>query len=381
MRFISLSILLFCFATTQAQELYQLPKNNARTHWYSFENPSGEKGKAAITNKGAKGSAWKYVEAGEKIILLNTQQPGTIRRIWMTLKDRSAKALKQTWIEMYWDDAAYPAVCVPLSDFFGIGLGKLTAFQSALFTSPEGRSFNCYIPMPFKKSARIALINKSNKKQTLFYDIDVLHGTPLNDDLYFHAYWNNNTNTILGKDFEILPKVIGKGRFLGCNITVVTDSSYKNTWWGEGEVKMYLDDDNKYPTLAGTGAEDYIGTGYGQGVFTHSYQGCTVADKEKGEWAFYRYHIPDPVYFYKNCKVTIQQMGGAPAKKVQEIYKAGAKLITVSSDNINFFEMEKPPLLTDNLFPEGWTNFYRLDKYTSTAYFYLNKPHSNLRCH
>ena len=371
---LSITIILLTIAVN-AQLLYEMPKENLQTRWFSFENPTGEKGKAAHTNNGAKGSAWKYIQPGQTLTLVNVKGSGSIQRVWLTLKNRSATMLHSLIINMYWDDSRVPAVSASVADFFGAGLGKIIPFENALFSSPEGRSFNCYIPMPFKKSARVTITNKSNKENTLFYDVNLLHGNFLPNSLYFHTFCNTSKSTQqLGKDFEILPKIYGKGRFLGCHINVVTDSSYKKTWWGEGVVKIYLDGDAKYPTLAGTGTEDYIGTGYGQGVFIHQYQGCTIANKEKGEWSFYRYHIPDPVYFYKNCRVTIRQMGGAAAKDVKAIYQAGAALIPVSSGSINFFEMPHPPKLTDADFPDEWTNFYRLDAYSSTAYFYVNKP-------
>jgi hypothetical protein len=237
--------------------------------------------------------------------------------------------------------------------------------------------------MPFRKGAKIVLTNESNKPEILFYDINFLKVIkhPSNV-LYFHAYWNRNTRARLGEDFEILPKVAGKGRFLGCNLGVIEDSSYAKSWFGEGEVKMYLDGDTQLPSLVGTGTEDYIGTGWGQGAYAQLYQGCLIADTLNRQWAFYRYHIPDPVYFSNFCRVTIQQMGGDQTKNVKRIAQAGAKLIpvTVATQNefIKLLEINSAPNLSDPNFPNGWTNFYRLDNYSSTAYFYLDKPVNNL---
>jgi hypothetical protein len=135
------------------------------------------------------------------------------------------------------------------------------------------------------------------------------------DVLYFHASWRRESPTKVGRDFEILPRVEGKGRFLGANVGVLADP--KNLgWWGEGEVKMYLDGDTEYPTLIGTGTEDYIGTGWGQKPFAGRYQGCYVSDDEAHIYSFYRYHVPDPVYFEKSARVTIQQIGGTSKKNV-----------------------------------------------------------------
>jgi hypothetical protein len=126
---------------------------------------------------------------------------------------------------MYWDGAEKPAVSTPLGDFFGIGLGRTTRFENALFSNPEGRSFNCNIPMPFRKAARIVLTNDTNRDEVLFYDINFVKVNQHNADvLYFHAFWNSNNNTKLGEGFEILPALKGKGRFLGCNLGIIADS-------------------------------------------------------------------------------------------------------------------------------------------------------------
>jgi hypothetical protein len=111
----------------------------------------------------------------------------------------------------------------------------------------------------------------------LFYDVDFLMTTVPADALYLHAYWTRKWTGNLGDDFEMLPKVNGKGRFLGVSVGLNVDSSYDKTWWGEGEVKMYLDGDSKYPTINGTGSEDYLGSAWGLGKFVNRYQGCTIA--------------------------------------------------------------------------------------------------------
>jgi hypothetical protein len=371
-------------AVLWGQKLYQLPPH-ADTRWVSFENPSGEKGNAGKENKQAKGHAWDNIEPGESKIIFDVSNPGIIKRIWLTVSDRSPVMLRSLRIDMYWDNADKPAVSAPLGDFFGVGLGKMVSFQNALFANPEGRSFECYISMPFRKNAKIVITNESNKQETLFYDIDYLKLEKLpKGSLYFHAYWSDNSKTTLGEDFAILPKIKGRGRFLGANFGIITDTSYGNSWWGEGEVKIYLDGDSTYPTLAGTGTEDYLGSGWGLGTFANQFTGCLIADPKNREWVFYRYHIPDPVYFHENIKVTIQQIGGGQLKGVRKIAKQGAPLIPVSvtasdySKQWNLLDMVSPPKLTDTDFPLGWVNFYRKDNYSATVYFYLNKPESNL---
>ncbi len=370
--------------TTQvsAQEWYQLP-DGTNTRWASFENPSAAKGKGGADNKRAKGHPSEMFAPGETKTLLNATGAGVIQRIWMTISDRSPQVLRSIKIEMFWDEATTPAVSAPLGDFFGLALGRKVAFQNALFSDPEGRSFTSYIPMPYRKSARIVLVNESNKTVNLFYDVNFQqvksHGAEV---MYFHAYWNRVEKTALANDFIILPNVNGKGRYLGANMGIITDPLYEKSWWGEGEVKIYVDGDSELPTLNGTGTEDYIGTGWGQGMFVHQYQGCLVADEPNRQWAFYRYHIPDPVYFNSNLKATIQIMGGEMTDNVRRYAKNGALLIPVTvateKEFIKLFEKNPVPRLADTSFPKGWTNFYRSDDVSSTAYFYLDSPVNGL---
>lgn len=195
-------------------------------------------------------------------------------------------------IEMFWDGATRPAVSAPFGDFFGLGLGEMVAFQSALFPSPEGKSFNCYIPMPFRAATRIVVTNESGKDFALFfYEVDYTLGDKHDASvLYFHAHYRRENPTKLQQDFKILPKVQGKGRFLDANRGVQTNKKlYFEKWWGEGEAKVYLDGDREWPTLEGTGTEDYIGTGWGQNQYSNLYQGSLVADSAKMWYSFYRY--------------------------------------------------------------------------------------------
>jgi len=237
--------------------------------------------------------------------------------------------------------------------------------------------------MPFRISARVVLSNESAKDLVhLFYDIDFeAVGALANDTMYFHCHWNRQLNNKLGEDVEILPRVKGRGRFVGVNLGVIANPVYENSWWGEGEVKMYLDGDDAHPTLAGTGTEDYAGTGWGLGKFAQRNQGCLIADAPKRMWSFYRFHIPDPVFFDQSLKVTIQAVGGTGLGKVREFIKKEIPLKPVSMDKdgnfIRFLEADAPKI-TDESLPEGWVNFYREDDYSTTAYFYLDNPTNEL---
>jgi len=383
-------ILLFIQGCSQPEqkagnELYSVP-SGTQTRWQSFENPSGEKGKGGMENRGAKGHPYDRIHAGKSIVLLDVNGPGVIRRIWATLSQQDPEVLRGLRLDIYWDGEKKPAVSVPWGDFFGVGLGLHPANETEFFSNPEGRSYNASIPMPFKKSAKIILTNELDKDlQRIFYDINYTITSEADENaLYFHAYWGRDLKTTPGEDFEILPYVEGKGRYIGCNIGVNANNDYEDSWWGEGEAKMYIDGDTDYPTLVGTGTEDYIGTAWGQGVFNHRYQGCLIADTEKNQWAFYRYHVKDPVYFYEDFKATIQQMGGFPKDKVKSYIDKGANLIPVTTqtenDSVNILlhmyekgiSIDAPDLI------DGWTNYYREDDISATAYFYLDKPSSNL---
>ncbi|MEN8248783.1 MAG: glycoside hydrolase family 172 protein [Bacteroidota bacterium] len=366
-------------------KIYSIP-DGSQTRWISFENQKGEKGKGGMENKGAKGHPYDRVYAGKSVVLLDVKGSGIITRIWATLSEQDMEMLRGLRLDMYWDDAEKPAVSVPWGDFFGVGLGKTVKNETEFFSNPEGRSFNASIPMPFKKSAKIILTNELDRDLfRIFYDINyTLTPEPDENGMYFHAYWNRDLATTPGEDFEILPAVEGKGRFVGTNIGLNTNPEYEDSWWGEGEVKMYLDGDTDHPTLVGTGTEDYIGTAWGQGYFNHRYQGCLIADPENKQWAYYRYHVKDPVYFYKNFKATIQQMGGFGKSEVKKYLDKGANLIPVTTqtenDSVNILVhmYEKEISIDDPDLIDGWTNFYREDDVSATAYFYLDKPFSNL---
>ena len=355
---------------------------DASTRWSSPENRNGQKGSGGMENEGAKGHASDPIEAGKSVSLLDVDGSGIINRIWITVSDRSPEMLRSLKLEMFWDHEKEPAVSVPLGDFFGVGLGKTASFSNACFADPEGRSFVSFIPMPFKKGASIKVTNESSKRLThIFFDVDFQLTKNWQDDwLYFHAVWNRDTATTPGKDFELLPALHGKGRFLGVNIGINANPVYGDAWWGEGEVKIYLDNDQDHPTLVGTGTEDYIGTGWGQGQFYNQYTGCLVSDGKKMQWAYYRFHIPDPVFFETGCRVTIQQIGGTMKAKVLELQKNKIPLIPVSIDNggglASLYQDKKP--LDDPSLPNGWTNFYRSDDVSATAYFYLDRATNNL---
>jgi hypothetical protein len=352
--------------------------------WVSFENITGAKGSGGMENAGAKGHACDSISAGATKVLLDMKGPGIINRMWITISDRSPEMLRSLVLNIFWDNEEKPAVSVPFGDFFGVGLGKTAVYETALFANPEGRSFNSFIQMPFREAARIELVNGSGiDLPMIFYDINLQLLPEWNESyMYFHCYWHRDTLTALAEDFEILPAVGGKGRFLGTNVSIHANPVYNECWWGEGEVKIYMDGDTEYPTLIGTGTEDYIGTAWGQGQYYSNYMGCPVADDTNKQWTFYRYHIPDPLFFKSNCRVTIQQIGGHEKKIVTALQEKGVELIPVTIHAaptlVHIYSRDSIVRLADGDHIEGWTNFYRRDDLSAAAYFYLDKPSNDL---
>ena len=366
---ISLSVLLFLTFTggARAQALYEM--QDVETRWASPENPTGEKGRAGVAGGGRKGSPTIPIRAGQSVVLSEAKNAsGTVRRIWMTMPDRSPQMLRGLKLEMFWDGAASPAVSAPVGDFFGVGLGQMAQFESALFSNPEGRSLNSFVPMPFRTGMRIVMTNESGRDlPELFYDVNYTLGDrhPAGV-LYFHAHWRRENPTTIKRDYEILPRVEGRGRYLGTNIgVIVNQAEYFNTWWGEGEVKIYLDGDTDLPTLAGTGTEDYIGTAWGQGRYANLYQGSPVADEGRMRWCFYRYHVIDPVFFKRDVRVTMQQIGYLADHSRGGFYRTGKRPFRAGPGEV---EMD--------LTKDG--KFERSDDWSSCAYFYLDRPENNL---
>jgi hypothetical protein len=380
-------LLLFAFTEfgySQNSEIYSLPKD-VKSRWASFENIDAIKGEGGKVGKGAKGYPYHVIQPGESVTLLDVKGTGVINRIWMTFDDlyHLESERRSMKIEMFWDGSDKPAVSAPVEDFFNVVFGRMVAFENELFSSPEGRSFMSYVQMPYRKSARIVVTNESKEKShRIFYDVNFTKVKKLDKDaMYFHAYWRRDKATKLGEDFMIAPKVESAGRFLGCNIGIINFHKYTG-WWGEGEVKVYMDGDDKNPTLIGSGTEDYIGSGWEQGVFHTKYMGSSVVDNKNGEYAFYRFHIIDPIYFYKDIKVTIQQMGGTQKGNIKKFIKEGKPALPVcyidgDKVQLNFFDGDAS--FDDENYKDGtWTNYYRQDDVCATSYFYLTTPNGVL---
>jgi hypothetical protein len=253
----------------------------------------------------------------------------------MTVDSRTSDAeryvLRDLILQMYWDGEKYPSVEVPLGDFFCCGFGQECTVNSYPIAAVPSRGLNCYFPMPFEKDAVIKLVSEhADTIPAFFYQIDYELDPDLPSGLlYFHAQWRRERYTELKRDYTVLDGVKGDGQYVGTYIALSTLERY---WWGEGEMKFYIDGDQDYPTICGTGTEDYFG---GSWSFAAQQNGRTVEqtyctpflgypfhscrdtgvsnpyheDDVPPMRGFYRWHIPDPVYFHKDLKVTLQQIG------------------------------------------------------------------------
>ena len=307
------------------------------------ENPNGEKGAGgtASSNLGPsrKGSPCiGWLEPGDTVTLAEIKGCGIIRHIWCTVTDKTSDAecfvLRDLILRIYWDDEMIPSVESPLGDFFCCGFAQWCQINSYPIAVNPSRGFNCYFPMPFHKKAKITLENQHSEAiPAFYYQIDYCLYDQLPDNtFYFHAQWHRENPTVKGKDYAILDHVQGKGYYVGTYLAI---SALERYWYGEGEVKFYIDGDTDYPTICGTGEEDYFGGAWSfasqQDHHTVEHTYCTpflgypfysthdmliqnpfLAEDCPPMRGFYRWHIPDPVYFESDLKVTIQQLGSCP---------------------------------------------------------------------
>ena len=343
-----------------------VPSDDLHSRSLSQENTTGAKGaggQAGQTRKGAPCIA--PLRAGETVTLSDITGPGCIRHIWLTTPPNNPQHDRNLIIRCYWDGQAQPSVECPLGDFFGMAHGRRRPFASALTTMPEGRGLSCFYPMPFRHHARITLENDAGEDVPfVFYQIDYTLGDALDAQTgYFHVQFRRENPTTLRQDYVVLDGVQGKGRFLGCVIGVRTLDAF---WWGEGEFKFYLDGDGEFPTICGTGSEDYACSAWGLGVHHAPYHGCPLYAHQHGEGpqrdldaliSYYRWHVLDPIYFHGNIKVAVQQMGGA--------------MVAQARDRIERGELE---LVTPLQPGQTFVLFERQDDMSSAAFWYQTLP-------
>lgn len=302
--------------------------SDARTYSISPENPTGEKGNGGAATQGTGASAarelgqgWKLspsieVKAGQTITLADIDGSGNIEHIWMTPTGNWRLSI----LRMYWDGETDPSVEVPVGDFFATGWGIYAPISSLAICVNPGSAFNSYWPMPFRKKARITLENLDDKPMVVYYQIDYSKAAVPPDAAYFHAQFRRVNPVPYKQVYTILDGVEGKGQYVG---TYLAWGVHNNGWWGEGEIKFYLDGDTKFPTINGTGTEDYFNGSYDfedpvthqYDTFTSPYSGLAQVIKPDGlyqsqqRFGLYRWHIPDPIRFDHDLRVTIQDLG------------------------------------------------------------------------
>jgi hypothetical protein len=309
--------------------LYRVSKGQSRS--ISPENFTGEKGKAAMATEGTGknaarelGKGWKLspsvrIKTKTTFTLGEIQGPGCIQQIWMTPTGNWRHSI----LRFYWDDELTPSVECPVGDFFACGWGKYCQISSLPVCVNPGSAFNCYWPMPFHKKARITMENTDSKDMTLYYQINYTLTSVPKDAGYFHAQFRRESPLRQKGLYTILEGIEGQGQYVG---TYLAWEVHSPRWWGEGEIKFYLDGDKEYPTICGTGTEDYFCGSYDFDTtgpdgkrhytpFSTPYTGLAqVIPMDKHEevgqrFGLYRWHLADPVRFDKDLKVTIQALG------------------------------------------------------------------------
>ena len=338
--------LFFCVCihdTTLAQKYNGIDANmgnlfrmsDAKTRSISPENFNGAKGEGgkATTGTGANaskelGQGWKVspsviIKSKTSFTVAEINGSGSIQHIWMTPTGNWRLSI----LRFYWDDETTPSVEVPVGDFFGMGWGSYASLQSLAVCVNPGSAFNCYWPMPFRKKCKITMENIDTKDMVLYYQVDYILTEVPADAAYFHAQFNRTNPLPYKQNYTLVNNIKGRGHYVG---TYMAWGVHNNGWWGEGEIKFFMDGDTEYPTICGTGTEDYFCGSYdfdtrkknAAGVeevnyteFSNAYTGMPQVIKGDGHYqiaqrfGLYRWHITDPVRFEKDLKVTIQALG------------------------------------------------------------------------
>jgi hypothetical protein len=332
---ITLSLVSLTSALSQTNNLRNLTKlSDAKTRSISPENFTGEKGKGgmATLEEGSAahaarnlGQGWKVnpyinIKPGETFTLGEINGSGVINHIWMT----PVGEYRLMILRFYWDNETEPSVEVPVGDFFAAGWGIMNepVINSATVAVNPRSGFNSFWQMPFRKKCRITMENMSKKKATVYYQINYSLEKVDKDTPLFHAQFRRVKELPSKEVFTIVDGIKGKGQYVG---TYLAHGARKSGWWGEGEVKFYMDGDKEFPTICTTGEEDYFCGSYGYNdrkidgkmyydSFSSLYSGFYQVKDSKidgfvGIFGQYRWHVLDPVRFDKNLKITVQSLG------------------------------------------------------------------------
>jgi hypothetical protein len=302
--------------------------SKAQTRSISAENPDGAKGGGAKASDGTGANAardlgvgWKvspsvHIEAATSFTMAAIDGPGAIQQIWLTTHPQHWRSLI---LRIYWDGETTPSVETPLGDFFCSGWGQRCNVSSlAVAVNPAG-GFNCYWEMPFRKRARITVDNIGAETATLYYQVNYTLTAVPDDAAYFHAQFRRSNPLPYKIEHVLLDGITGWGHYVG---TYIAWGVNNNNWWGEGEIKFFIDGDVQHPTICGTGTEDYFGGAWNfefpqgeYGTFSGPYTGLPQVLKPDGlyrsqqRFGLYRWHIVDPIRFEQDLRVTIQALG------------------------------------------------------------------------
>ncbi len=309
--------------------------SNAKSRSISAENVYGEKGKGGMApfsdtspkdvlkigqkwkkEKASRdlGQKWKnraYIELERESIttIMDVSGPGTIQHIWITVDN---KMFRDLIMRIYWDNEEVPSVEAPIGDFFCNGFNTRTNILSLPINVNPNGGLNCFFPMPFRKHAKITIENRNPKDlEAFFYTINYIETEISNDEAYFHAQFRRSNPLPYGEDYTIVDTIKGKGHYVG---TYMAWQQNNAGWWGEGEIKVFLDGDDEFPSICGTGTEDYFGGAWCfEGTYSAPFMGYPLGVDTMGKpgdrHGLYRFHIMDPIRFESNLKVTMQALG------------------------------------------------------------------------
>lgn len=303
-------------------------KKNIRTFSVCPENLTGEKGKGGMAAEGSAsyaarelGQGWKVnpflvSQPGETLILADVKGQGAIKHFWIT---DSCSAGRLLILRIYFDGHKNPAVEAPLSDFFcNANYREYRQLTSLAMCYNPGKAMNCYFEMPYFKSFRVEIENRGVNACNIYYQIDCEEKEIPEDSLYFHAQFRRVNPLPYKEPYVILDNIKGNGHYVG---TYMHWGVKSNGWWGEGEIKFYIDGDKEFPSICGTGTEDYFCGAYnfdadgGYKEFCTPYSGLSKVGRtdqvynSQRYFNLYRWHITDPIYFKEDLKVTIQALG------------------------------------------------------------------------
>lgn len=314
--------------------------SNAESRSISAENFNGEKGKGGMATEGTGaqhardlGQGWKIspsisLEPGECRELADITGPGAIQQIWMT----PTGVWRNLILRIYWDDQEQPSVECPLGDFFACGWGQYAQVSSLAVCVNPGSAFNCYWEMPFRKRCRMTITSLSDKDERLYYQINYALTEVPENAAYFHAQFRRVNPLPYKEVYTIVDGIRGQGHYVGTYMCWQVNNS---RWWGEGEIKFYMDGD-EWPTICGTGTEDYFCGSYNfENQKTHQYQEFTTpyaglpqvlrpdgVYESQMRFGLYRWHITDPIRFKQDLRVTIQALG----------WRSGARYLPLQDD-------------------------------------------------